>query len=201
MKTKAKAEQSDEALIRLTLEQGSQYFGNLIKRHSDYLFGLGMRLSAGNHAMAHDMSQQACFRAFKYLAKFNPTHPSLGSDPSKRFRNWLTGIAVNCYSDLAKTEAKYVGMNHDQLDSIELIQARNPHEGLSEFQAMIKSLGTQERQLITLRFVYEFSIDEIAGMLGLKPGTVKSKISRAVAKLRDQEQSEQVQFRNRGAIS
>ena len=43
---------------------------------------------------------------------------------------------------------------------------------------------TAKSQLITLRFVYEYSIDEIAGMLAMKSGTVKSQISRTVSKLR-----------------
>ena len=183
--------QSDEALIRLSLEQGSQYFGKLVKRHSDYLFGLGMRLSGGNHAMAQDMSQQAFIKAFKYLASFDPKPPSLGADPSKRFRNWLTGIAVNCYSDLVKVEAKYNDI--DQLGDIIQPKAAHSSEELSEFSAMVRSLSTEERQLVTLRFIYEYSIDEIAGMLGLKSGTVKSKLSRAVARLRKENSDEAAQ--------
>jgi len=175
------AEQSDEVLVRLTLEQGSQYFGKVVKRHGDYLFGLGMRLSNGNDALAKDMSQQAFVKAFKYLASFNPKHSALGTDRSKRFRNWLTGIAVNCYRDLAKAEAKYITMECNQLAAIE---QHSCNQGMDEFQAMIRPLGIEERQLITLRFVYEFNIEEIAGMLSLKSGTIKSKISRAVARLR-----------------
>lgn len=179
------AEQSDEALIRLTLERGSQYFGKIVKRHSDYLYGLGMRLSNGNDAIAKDMSQQAFVNAFKYLASFNPTHSGLGADRTKRFRNWLTGIAVNCYSDLLKTESKYTGLENDQLSNLEQQGADHSRDNLDEFSAMIQPLPILERQLITLRFVYEYNIDEIAGMLSLKSGTVKSKISRAVARLRE----------------
>lgn len=171
----------DEELVRLTLQQGSQFFGKLVKRHSDYLFGLGMRLSGGNHAQAKDLSQQAFVKAFKYLASFNPKHQGLGSERSKRFRNWLTGIAVNCYSDLAKMEAKYTALGDQEADRL---IAHNGRTDLSEFAAMIRPLPVEERQLVTLRFVYEYSIDEISGMLGLKNGTVKSKLSRAVARLR-----------------
>lgn len=173
--------QSDEALIKLTLEQGSQYFGNLVKRYSDYLYGLGMRLSGGNDAQAKDLSQQALLKAFKYLASFNPKHPSLGADPSHRFRNWLTGIAVNCFNDQVKTESKYTELGDREIEQLRHRDSTQPYD---EFYQMIRPLTHQERQLITLRFIYEYTIDEIAGMLDLNSGTVKSKISRAVARLK-----------------
>lgn len=186
MRASKTADLSDEALVRLTLERGSQYFGNLVKRHSDYLFGLGMRLSGGQHALAKDLTQQAFLKAFKYIASFNPNLSSLGAEKANRYRNWLTGIAVNCYSDLAKVEAKYVEMQEVTLDwAIE--PERFSNESLDEFSAMIRPLSVAERQLVTLRYIYEYNVDEIAGMLNLKQGTVKSKISRAVAKLRDTE--------------
>lgn len=178
------AERSDATLVRMTVENGSQYYGHLVKRHSDYLFGLGMRLGGGRDALAKDVSQQAFIKAFKYLASFNPSHPALGVDPSNRFRNWLTGIAVNCYSDLARSEAKYVGLD-EQISEPESRTDRFSHQQSEEFSAIIQPLEMEARQLITLRYVYEFTIDEIAGMLGMKPGTVKSKISRATKRLRE----------------
>jgi len=145
--------------------------------------------------MAEDMAQQTAIKAFKYLSGFNSQHSGLGVDPSKRFRNWLTGIAVNCYSDLAKSEAKYVSMGDSELHAISsplhTNHANSAHQ-FDEFQAMIKPLNTQERQLITLRFVYEYNIDEIAGMLNLNSGTVKSKLSRAVTRLRDDKKNSTV---------
>ncbi len=186
--SEALSEQSDETLVRLTCEQGSQFFGNLVKRHSDYLFGLGMRLSCGNKPMAEDLSQQALIKAFNYLTSFNPNHKGLGAKRSKRFRNWLTGIAVNCYSDLAKAESKYTSINSEQLSNAEASPQR--YDELNEFQAIIRPLTTEERQIVTLRFVYEFTIEEIAGMLTQKAGTIKSKLSRAIARLRELENDE-----------
>ncbi len=177
------AEKSDDELVKLTLEQGSQYFGPLVKRHSDYLFGLGMRLSGGRTELAKDMSQQAFIKAFNYLASFNSNHSGLGDIKAKRFRNWLTGIAVNCHTDLAKAEQKYVAMP-EHSSNLEHAKSRFDQQALSDFSELLIPLTTEERQLITLRYVYEYSIAEIAGMLGLTEGTSKSKISRAIARLR-----------------
>ncbi len=185
--------QTDAMLVKLSLEQGSQYFANLVKRHSDYLYGLGMRLSGGNDAQAKDLSQQALIKAFRYLSSFDPKHAGLGSDPNKRFRNWLTGIAVNCFGDLARKEAQYIELNEEEIEDIAV---RAPSSDHNEFYQMIRPLTLQERQLVTLRFIYEFTIDEIAGMLNLKGGTVKSKISRAVARLKQQHTVENTEEAN-----
>ena len=45
----------------------------------------------------------------------------------------------------------------------------------------------QERALVILRFVYEFKVDEIAELMQLNSGTVKSKLSRATQKLKSNE--------------
>jgi len=179
------SEERDEALVRLTLDHGSQFFGNLVKRHADYIYGLGMRLTGGNHALAHDVSQQTFIKAFKYLASFNPNHQGLGQDAQHRFRNWLTGIAINCHTDLSVSERKYIALEEKDLSALESAQTkRSLNPDLSEFEAMIDPLNSMERQLIILRYVYEFTVDEISGMLQLKSGTTKSKLSRTVAKLR-----------------
>lgn len=172
----------DATLVKLTLDQGSQYFGKLVKRYGDYLYGLGMRLSGGNDAQAKDMSQQAFIKAFQYLSSFNPNHRSLGVKENTRFRNWLTGIAINCYSDLAKRELAYAPLS-PELEQAQ--QAPETNDQTNDFNDIIRSLTVEERQLVTLKYVYEYKTEEIAGMLGLKSGTVKSKISRAIHRLRE----------------
>ena len=83
--------ETDEELVRRTLSEGSHHFGVLIQRYADYLFGLGMRLTSGNTELAEDISQQAFMKSYTYLKSFNS---------QKKFKHWLTGIAVNCYKDL-----------------------------------------------------------------------------------------------------
>jgi len=172
----------DAVLVKLTLDQGSQYFGKLVKRYSDYIYGLGMRLSGGNDAQAKDVSQQAFIKAFQYLGSFNPNHKALGSQECTRFRNWLTGIATNCYADLAKREAAYLPLT-PHVEQTQ--QTKGQASNFSEFNDLIRSLTIEERQIVTLKYVYEYKVDEIAGMLSMKAGTVKSKMSRAISRLRE----------------
>ena len=162
--------QSDGQIVRATLKGGSHHFGLLVKRYADYLFGLGMRISGGNVALAEDASQQAFLKAFTYLKSF---------DQSKDFKHWLTGIAVNCCRDQLKDASRYSEFEGAVEDSYISTPDSN-----DEFFKLIRPLNDEEKQLFVLRYVYEYSIDEIGQMLDIKPGTVKSKLSRGVEKLR-----------------
>lgn len=170
---------SDETLVERSLRRGSHHFGELVKRYTDYLYGFGMRLTRGDSELAKDLSQQAFVRAFRYLGSYNQKHHSPSASTENRFRNWLTGIAVNCFNDLIATENRY-----QSLDQHLEPQAAD-HDDSRAFYDLIKPLTQEERLIFVLRYIYEYQIDEIAEMTQLKPGTVKSKISRALERLRE----------------
>jgi len=173
----------DPELVRRTLAEGAFHFGPLMQRHSDYVFGLNMRLTSGNRALAQDISQQTFLNAFTYLKSF---------DRTKAFKHWLAGIAVNCFKDAIKKENAYVSadtsnFSNSYKESLKGFHTPEP-EMDSAFLALIKPLNMEERALVILRFVYEFKIAEIGELMALNPGTVKSKLSRATQKLGKLEQ-------------
>ena len=162
--------ETDEELVKITLKGGSHHYGVLIQRYADYLFGLGMRLTAGNRELAEDISQQCFLKSYSYLKSF---------DSRKSYKYWLTGIAVNCFKDMVKKEQQYTALDaHDE-------PSYSPQlEGNSGFFNLIKPLTEDERILFTLKYIYEYRVNDIADFLDLKPGTVKSRISRALEKLK-----------------
>ena len=162
--------ETDEELVKRTLGGETECYGVLVERHADYLFGLGMRLTAGNRGFAEDISQQSFLRAYKYLKGFNT---------KKHFRRWLTGIATNCYKDFIHKEDRYLSL--EVMDEPSYTPDLGGNAGFFE---LIKPLAEDERTMFTLRYVYDYKINEIAETLGLKSGTVKSKISRALEKLK-----------------
>ncbi|MDG1818536.1 MAG: RNA polymerase sigma factor [Porticoccaceae bacterium] len=162
--------ETDEELVKRTLKGGSHHYGVLIQRYADYLFGLGMRLTGGNRELAEDISQQSFLKSYSYLKSF---------DSRKAYKYWLTGIAVNCFKDMIRKEQQYTGLDtvHEPSYSPQL-------EGNTEFFNLIKPLTEDEKILFTLKYIYEYQINDIADFLDQKPGTVKSKISRALEKLK-----------------
>ena len=179
----------DPELVRRTLAEGAFHFGPLVQRHSDYIFGLNMRLTSGNRVLAQDITQQTFLNAFTYLKSF---------DRTKAFKHWIAGIAVNCFKDAIKKENVYVSADAPNFSnasipysaSLEGFHTPEP-EMDSAFLALIEPLNMEERALVILRFVYEFKIAEIGELMTLNAGTVKSKLSRATQKLGKLEQDAQ----------
>ena len=161
---------TDEELVKRALKGGNHHYGVLVQRYADYLFGLGMRLTSGNRELAEDISQQSFLKSYSYLKSF---------DSRKTYKYWLTGIAVNCFRDMIKKEQKYtdLGSGSEQSYSPQL-------EGNTGFFDLIKPLTEDEKILFTLKYIYDYQINDMADFLDLKPGTVKSKISRALEKLK-----------------
>lgn len=166
--------------MQSALTDGSHHFGELVKRYSDYLFGFGLRLTGGDSELAKDLSQQSFVRAFRYLKSFDKSHQSSNADSQYRFRNWLTGIAVNCFKDLIKTEQRYQTLEDHHEPSYEPAYADS-----HAFYDLIKPLNSEDRILFILRFIYEYRVSEIAAFTQIKEGTVKSRISRALNHLRE----------------
>lgn len=162
--------ETDEELVKRALSGGNHHYGVLIKRYADYLFGLGMRLTMGNRELAEDISQQSFLKSYTYLKSF---------DSRKTYKHWLTGIAVNCFKDMMQKEKPYGDLNAGNEPSY-----FPDLNGNQEFFNLIKPLTDDEKILFTLKYVYEYQISEIANFLDLKSGTVKSKISRAMEKLK-----------------
>jgi RNA polymerase sigma-70 factor (ECF subfamily) len=171
---------SDETLVKRTLENGSHHFGELVNRYADYLFGLGMRLTAGNKSFSEEIAQRTFVRAYRYLASFDRGHQPKVADSDHRFRNWLTGIAANCFRDLIRTEQQYVS-----LEGINEPDYAASSSDLSAFNELVKPLSAEDRMLFVLRYIYEYSIAEIAGLTNINEGTVKSRVSRAMSRLRE----------------
>jgi RNA polymerase sigma-70 factor (ECF subfamily) len=162
--------ETDEELVKRTLSGGNHHYGILIQRYADYLFGLGMRLTAGNRELAEDISQQSFLKSYTYLRSF---------DSRKTYKHWLTGIAVNCFKDMIKKDNQYTNLDVGNEPSY------SPSlEGNADFFNLVKPLREDEKTLFILKYIYDYQINEIADFLDMKSGTVKSKINRALEKLK-----------------
>ena len=128
---------------------------------------------------AEDVAQEALVSMLRALPDFR------GADAGK-FEGWLLRIARNrVYSEARRKRPAPIPEGFDPPDPAPL-----PEEQvvLSEerkiLQAALDSLETEERRLLTLRVVNDLSYAEIAALLEIKEGTVKSRLSRARERLR-----------------
>lgn len=157
-------------------------FEKLVVHYQTPIYNLCLRLT-GNAQDAADMTQESFLKAWRSLESFHG---------DAAFSTWLYRLASNCCMDLLRSRKRKAALSLrlTQEDGEELTvdvpdSAPSPEEALLQkethellWEAM-SALEPQQRQILTLRVINGLSYDEIAQVLSLKTGTVKSRIARA----------------------
>jgi RNA polymerase sigma-70 factor (ECF subfamily) len=176
----------DETVLIAQARRGSlDAFNRLVLTHQDRVFNLAYRLMGDNQS-ASDVTQEVFITAFRRLSTFRG-----GS-----FRAWLLRIATNrCYDELRRNRRNPTtaldGEDPDQ-EPLQLPDIRlTPEETAIQrelqraIQICINALGADQRLVLVLSDIEGLSYEEIAAQTGSQLGTVKSRLSRARAGVRD----------------
>jgi RNA polymerase sigma-70 factor (ECF subfamily) len=142
----------------------------------------------GNAEDAADMTQETFLKAWRNLDRFQG---------DAAFSTWLYRLASNCCLDFLRSQKRRptVSMTTEDDDgeeqTIEVADdSATPEEELllkeerSEIARAMASLDEEQRQILSLRVVNDLSYTEIAEILDIKEGTVKSRLARARENLR-----------------
>ena len=175
---------NETQLIRKARDGDTEAFAELVGMHERFVYNLALR-TLGNPDEAADMAQEAFIRAWRALAEFRG---------QAQFRTWLYRIVLNlCLNRVPRLRREINNLTQDEM--IDLPESssntNNPVTSLeqSELRAHlhheIDKLPEQYRLLVSLRYQHELSYDEIAALLGLPTGTVKTGLFRAKARLRE----------------
>jgi RNA polymerase sigma factor (sigma-70 family) len=127
------------------------------------------RRIVGNKALAHEIAAEALTRAWSRWDALGGQRPGA----------WVVTVSTNLAIDAVRRRTPAA------IDRPALIDS--PEEGVVLRAALSKALRTlssQQRNAILLRFVSELSIDEIASALCVSPGTVKTHLHRGIRRLR-----------------
>ncbi len=178
----------DEALINGARKGDMEAFHELVERHQTALFNVVLR-TVKDPAIAEDVTQDAFVRAWRSLGQFR----------GGNVRGWLMRIAVNRAYDTLRSQKRRPA---DSLDAMEYEPraqwsaggaAPEHPEGhavrreLSEvLERLLAKLPDDQRTALLLVDLEGFSYDEAAGIMAVAPGTIKSRISRARARLREE---------------
>lgn len=190
-------EDPDTRLIDRLVARDERAFNELVRSYEGRIVRLLTRM-VGNEEEAKDLAQDVFVQVFKAIGSFRG---------DSKFSTWLYRIAVN----LCKNRVKYLRVRHtneqDELDSVaegSFASGRpagggglgRPDEQMAGKQVeRIVQLAIQElepsfRECLVLRDVEELSYEEIEQITGLPAGTVKSRIHRARATLREKVERE-----------
>lgn len=148
--------------------------------------GLAFRtayLLTGSSADAEDAAQAAFVKAWSALPRFRPGSP---------FRPWLLRIVANEARNARRSAGRFAALRlrasavdppRDAAPSPE--GAALGRERLDGLLRAVEGLDAKDREVLTCRYFLELSEDETATVLGLRRGTVKSRTSRALARIRE----------------
>lgn len=179
-------------LERISLERVREgdlsAFNTLVLAYQSYAYNLAYRV-LGDPEAAADSTQDAFLRAFEHI----------GSLRGESFRGWLTRIVVNACYDRTRKQKRSPTLSLDSPLTDEDDETRFQPIGLSEspeefvlraelnqsLQVALLSLPIEQRTVIVLADVQGLDYQEIALAANITMGTVKSRLWRARAKLRD----------------
>ncbi|MFG2087029.1 MULTISPECIES: RNA polymerase sigma factor SigE [unclassified Spirillospora] len=153
----------------------------IVSEHSTRVFRLAYRLT-GNRHDAEDLTQDVFIRVFRSLSSYSPG----------TFEGWLHRITTNLFLDRARRKQR---IRFDSLgdEAAERLQGREPTPQQAyddrhldaDIQKALDGLVPEYRAAVVLCDIEGLSYEEIAATLNVKLGTVRSRIHRGRAQLRD----------------
>jgi len=161
--------------------QGNQAaWSTLVQEHQEGVFRLAYLL-VGDADEAEDIAQEVFIRAFRMLHRFDPARP---------LRPWLLRITSNLARNHLRSAGRYLGALRrlSRADSDQKVASAEQEQWQQwEVQALwraVRRLSVKDQQVIYLRFFLDLSLADVAETLGIPSGTVKSRLHRALARLR-----------------
>ncbi|NKZ08712.1 RNA polymerase sigma factor [Actinomadura latina] len=160
-------------------------FADLYEAYRGAVFSTALRL-CGRWAEAEDLSAEAFLRAYRALAGYEAARIA-----ELRPRAWLLAILTNVWRNSLRSAARRpapAGPVEDAPDPPDpgegVEEAAVRHETGRELAALLAELPEAQRVAVVLRHVADLPVAEVAVVLGVPEGTVKSHVSRGLARLR-----------------
>ena len=169
----------ESTLIRHAANGDATAWEPLVLAHQEAVFRLSYLL-LGDPDDADDVAQETFLRAWNHLKRFDPTRP---------LRPWLLSIASNLASNRRRSAGRYLAAltrafrdEPTSSASTEERSARNMEA--NDLWKAVRNLSLPDQQIIYLRYFLDLAVTETAEVLQVAEGTVKSRLSRALERLR-----------------
>ncbi len=181
----------DSEIIGRVLRGETQLYAELVERYKSFVFTITLRYTSQRED-AEEISQDVFVKAYRSLADFRG---------DSKFSTWLYTITnTTCITFLRKKKLDTHSLDNEKVleaaESLESGMKANQVEQKSKLQMVnkaIQMLSPDDARLITLFYKGEQSLDEIGQILGIDPNTVKVKLHRARARLKEKMETHFVQ--------
>ena len=164
----------DEKLINEAIAGSKEAFCSLYGKYKDKLYRYALyRLN--DPTEAEDAVSECVLAAWQSIG-------SLRSE--KAFGSWIFRILSNCCASRIK-EMIGVRENLERIYNSGAVRVSDPSSLSIELSEALSQLREEERNIVLLSIIGGLSSTEIAALTGLAPGSVRSKLSRSLAKMRE----------------
>ena len=175
---------TEHELVERARKGDGTAYATLVRDHEETAFRIAYVI-CGNAADAEEAAQEAFVKAYRALGRFRSGEP---------LRPWLLAIVANEARNRRRSAGRRAALvlraagegrpSGEAAPSPEA--ALLAGERRSQLLAALSTLNERDRTVVACRYLLELSEAETAAALGVRPGTVKSRLSRALDRLREE---------------
>jgi RNA polymerase sigma-70 factor (ECF subfamily) len=168
----------DHRIVERCLQGDDSAWETVVKAYGQRIYNLSYRYMARREE-AEDLTQEILIRVYQNLKSYRPEAGS--------FQNWILRVARNQIVDRYRQVRRYPRMEgSEELESNNLQDDRipNPHRAAEQMEAArilheaLRALPPELKEAVILRDIEDMPYQEIADLLSVPEGTVKSRINR-----------------------
>ena len=162
----------DELMERVSSKDDDRAYGELYHRHARRLMGFLFRQMNGDEALAADLTQDVFMRVWTARARF------IGSN----FRIWLLTIAYNLvkshyrHSEHQRQYELFTKQTAEEVANSSIIDQMDNDAFDRALRQLLEKMPPESRLLFSFRFEEELTVPEIAVLMELPEGTIKSRL-------------------------
>ena len=177
---------TDEELVRLFLDGDNTAFEELVSRYESVIMNMAYRL-LGNRSDAADVCQEVFVLLIRKLGSFRG---------EAKFSTWLYRVSLNACPAHARRSRRHISISESPGDDLPDIEQRLADDGFDSPERSMERADIQKtvreaiarlpykfKEVIYLHDINGYNYKEVAEILGISLGTVKSRLNRARAKL------------------
>ena len=163
-------QRTDEEIMALVAQGDLDALQLLFDKHHKHVYNFLFKMS-GDKMLSEDLTQDVFYKVIKYRTSYN----------NGSFISWLFTIARNSI----KTHFTRNKEVHNAIETVLYkVEEKENHEDYSHLHKALQQLEPSDRELVVLNRLQGIKYQELADIMNSTPGAVKTKMSRALKKLK-----------------